>query len=186
MSRYASKVFLVRKLSFNEQRETGEYMMSYDEILLKAWKKVLKDYDDNVIDFGTGTECEPTLLSHLFAECLRILKEERFETPLQIIVEREFYPNSGGWIRTDLVLGKNEVVVELKVGKSQSVPSEIKHSLEKLDSYKEKVKCVYLLGLDNQPRRYLLRNIKQAGIQPQVEDHRRRDGSQYAALLVKK
>lgn len=172
-------------------------MLSYDEVLQKAWRNILENYENNLIDFDN----ESTLRSHLFAECLQIMKEESFETPFKIYAERCLMPGKipierfteiYGYL-ADLVLGDNEIAVELKIVSRtgpQPSPSSVKKDLDKLSMHANWGEVAYFLALDLQwsphYRSPIETGLKRAGIATAGEERYTRDGRKYMAFLVKK
>jgi len=82
--------------------------MSYNELFLKAWENVLKEYEGGKIKFLS----ESDLRAHLFSECLKLMSSEGAETPYKIHAEKSILsPHK----KTDLVLGDDEVAIEIKL-----------------------------------------------------------------------
>jgi hypothetical protein len=82
--------------------------MTYNELFLKAWEGILKEYEAGKIKFLS----ERDLQSHLFSECLKLMSGEGAETPYKIHAEKSIMsPHK----KTDLVLGDDEVVIEIKL-----------------------------------------------------------------------
>ena len=55
---------------------------------------------------------EADLQSHLFSKCLELMKKEAFEMPFHIHTEKDVFERRK---KIDLVLGDDEVLVEIKV-----------------------------------------------------------------------
>lgn len=173
-------------------------MLPYDEILRQAWKNILKNYENNVVDFDN----EFTLQSHLFAECLRIMNEESFETPFKIYAERSVLPGTipierlseASGNQADLVLGDNEIAVELKITTkfgAQPSPSSVKKDLNKLSMHVNWAKVAYFLALDLGHwgplyHSSIASGLRKAGITTAGEERHTRDDRNYVAFLIRK
>jgi len=119
--------------------------MNYNELFLSAWESILKKYEHGKIKFLSESDFQ----SHLFSECLKWLSNAKTETPYKIHAERSIIsPHK----KTDIVLGGDEVAVEIKfepdypgmpaskkpvtfIRKSEGSGS-IEHDVEKLSDYK--------------------------------------------------
>jgi len=81
-------------------------LIPYNEVFLRAWENILKEYERGKIKFLS----ERDLQAHLFSECLRLLSTETAETPYKIHAEKSILSSHK---KTDLVLG-DDVVLEIK------------------------------------------------------------------------
>ena len=81
---------------------------TYDEVFLSAWQRLLNDYGK--VKFRS----EQDIVCHLFSECLKSMKDSEFETPYKIHANLRPYPYKIDKV-ADLILGDNEVVVEIKL-----------------------------------------------------------------------
>lgn len=123
----------------------GENLTSYNELFLKAWANFLKEYEGGRIRFLS----EGDLQSHLFSECLKLMSIQGFETPFKIHAEKSI---SGSRRKTDLVLGDDEVAIEIKLepdypgmpGTKKPVTfvrktegsNSVEHDIERISEYK--------------------------------------------------
>lgn len=83
---------------------TGE---AYSSLFIDALKKVLIEYRGARIEICS----ESDLQAHLFSECLNLMRQRGFSTPFKVYAEKSvFYKRR----KIDLVLGDNEVLIELK------------------------------------------------------------------------
>lgn len=82
--------------------------MPYNELFLKAWKNILREYEGGKVRFLS----ERDLQAHLFSGCLKLMSSEGAETPYKIHAEKSILsPHK----KTDLVLGDDEVAIEIKL-----------------------------------------------------------------------
>jgi hypothetical protein len=132
--------------------------MDYDRLFEDALSSVLKDYSDNKIQFFS----ERDLQAHLFYECRRLMEERDFPRPLKLYVEKSVFSKHA---KVDLVLGNDEVLVELKLepdypGVSKPVvfstkkdgSGSIESDLEKIEEYSRKGKSAHFLMIDEEGR----------------------------------
>jgi len=134
--------------------------MDYDKLFEDALSNVLKDYSDNKIQFFS----ERDLQAHLFYECRKLMEERDFPRPLKLCVEKSVFSKHA---KVDLVLGDDEVLVELKLepdypGVSKPVvfstkkeaagSGSIESDLEKIEEYSRKGKSVHFLMIDEDGR----------------------------------
>lgn len=130
--------------------------MDYDRLFEDTLSNVLKDYSDNKIQFFS----ERDLQAHLFYECRRLMEERDFPRPLKLYVEKSVFSKHA---KVDLVLGDDEVLVELKLepdypGVSKPVvfstkreaagSGSIESDLEKIDEYSQKGKSAHFVMID--------------------------------------
>ena len=134
--------------------------MDYDKLFVDSLNCVLKDYSENKIRFYS----ERDLLGHIFYECRRLLQERGFSYPLRLYTEKSVFTKRS---KTDLVLGDNEILVELKLepdypGVSKPVvfstkreaggPGSVEGDLEKIEEYARKGKCAHFVMIDEDGR----------------------------------
>lgn len=134
--------------------------MDYDKLFDDALNHVLKGYSENKIRFYS----ERDLLGHLFYECRRLLQERGFPYPLRLYTEKSVFTRRS---KIDLVLGDNEILVELKLepdypGVSKPVvfstkreaggPGSVEGDLEKIEEYARKGKCAHFVMIDEDGR----------------------------------
>lgn len=81
--------------------------MVYNQILLDALRNVLEEYKQGEISFLN----ESDLQSHLFCKCVSFMKQRGLSRPFPIHAERGVFEKRR---KMDLVLGDDEVLVELK------------------------------------------------------------------------
>lgn len=124
-------------------------MLTHNEIFLRPWKNVLERYRDGKIRFIS----EADLQCHLFSECLRLMEIEKFETPYKIHVNKSLFTPRR---KTDLVLGHDEVAIEIKlepdypgVSKPVAFREEVEKDITKLDeSLRQGVKHAHFVMID--------------------------------------
>ena len=124
-------------------------MLNHNEIFLRAWKNVLEGYRNGKIRFIS----EADLQSHLFSECLRLMETEKFETPYKIHANKSLFTPRR---KTDLVLGHDEVAIEIKlepdypgVSKPVVFREEVEKDIAKLDEYlRQRVKHAHFVMID--------------------------------------
>jgi len=135
-------------------------MTDYQRLFLDAVKNVLSDYENCKIKMLS----EADLQSHLFFECRRLMEERKFPYPLKLFAEKGIFSKHA---KIDLVLGDDEVLVELKVepdypGVSKPVvfstkalagtSGSIEHDLEKIQEYANRGKHGHFLMIDEDGR----------------------------------
>jgi hypothetical protein len=81
--------------------------MNYDQIFSEALQQVLDAYKQEEIHLLA----ESDLQAHLFCKCISLMKQNSFPHPLQVHAERGVFEKRK---KIDLVIGDNEVLVELK------------------------------------------------------------------------
>ena len=81
--------------------------MDYNQVFFEALHGLVEKYRKGEIQLLS----ESDLQSHLFAECANLMRQNSFHLPLQVYAERGVF---GKRSKVDLVLGNNEVLVELK------------------------------------------------------------------------
>jgi hypothetical protein len=132
--------------------------MDNDKLFEDALSNVLKDYSDNKIQFFS----ERDLQAHLFYECRKLMEERDFPRPLKLYAEKSVFSK---YVKVDLVLGDDEVLVELKLepdypGVSKSVvfstkkdgSGSMESDLEKIEEYSRKGKSAHFLMIDEDGR----------------------------------
>lgn len=101
-------------------------LLTYNNVFLEAWKNVLREYVDGKIKFLSHDD----LSSHLFSESLRLMKTKEFEKPYKIYANKGVLrPNQ----KTDLVLGDNEVAIEVKFEPNHLLPRSRKYVVNRTD-----------------------------------------------------
>lgn len=128
--------------------------MDHDKLFEDALSYVLKDYSNNKIQFIS----ERDLQAHLFYECRKLMEGRDFPRPLKLYVEKSVFSEHA---KVDLVLGDDEVLVELKLepdypGVSKPVvfttkkdgSGSIECDLEKIEEYSRKGKSAHFLMID--------------------------------------
>ncbi len=139
----------------------GRKGMDYQELFCEALENVLKDYEDGKIQFLS----EADLKSHLFFECRRLMEEHGFPHPLKLHVEKSVFHKHR---KVDLVLGDDEVLVELKLepdypGVSKPVVfstkkeagkagGSVEEDLEKIRKYAQEGKHAHFVMIDEDGR----------------------------------
>lgn len=153
--------------------------MSYDEVLIEAWESVIADYKKGLIKFDKEFDFQ----SYLYAKCLEVMKKKSL--PVKIYVERD-YPEG---LQPDLVLGDNEVAVELKFGPGGSSPAKgkVEDDLKKLKRLIERVEVAYFLALDHRKPDFssILRGLESSRVKFKMEKMDRRNGGRFLAFLVR-
>jgi len=134
--------------------------MDYDKLFDDALNCVLEDYSNNKIRFYS----ERDLQGHLFHECRRLMEERGFPFPLKLYAEKSVFDRR---TKVDLVLGDNEILVELKLepdypGVSKPVVfstkresggyGSVEDDLEKIEKYARKGKCAHFVIIDEDGR----------------------------------
>jgi hypothetical protein len=134
--------------------------MDYDRLFEDSLSNVLKDYSDNKIQFFS----ERDLQAHLFYDCRRLMEERDFPRPLKLYVEKSVFSKHA---KVDLILGDDEVLVELKLepdypGVSKPVvfstkteaagSGSIESDLDKIEEYSRKGKSAHFLMIDEDGR----------------------------------
>ncbi len=131
----------------------GVLLLDYDKVFNEALNRVLRDYSDNKIRLYS----ERDLQSHLFYECRRLMEEQGFSFPLKLYAEKSVFDRRS---KVDLVLGDNEVLVELKLEpdyprvskpvvwstkREAGGPGSVEDDLEKIEKYASKGKHAHFL-----------------------------------------
>ena len=134
--------------------------MDYNKLFDDALNHVLEDYRDNKIRFYS----ERDLQGHLFHECRRLMEERSFPFPLKLYADRSVFSKRS---KVDLVLGDNEILVEMKLEpnypgvnkpvvfstKSEAAGSgSVEGDLEKIEKYARKGKCAHFVMIDEDGR----------------------------------
>jgi len=135
-------------------------MSDYQKLFLDAVANVLSDYQKGRIRILS----EADIQSHLFFECRRLMEERNFPYPLRLFAEKDVFNRRS---KVDLVLGNNEVLVELKAEpdypgvnkpvvfstKTEAAGSgSIEGDLEKIEEYAKKGKHAHFLIIDEDGR----------------------------------
>lgn len=125
--------------------------MDYDKLFEDALKSVLKAYSEGKIRFYS----EKDLQGHLFFECRRLMEEREFPVPLKLFAEKSVFSKH---VKVDLVLGDDEILVELKLepdypGVSKPVvfttgAGSVESDLEKIEEYARRGKCTHFVMID--------------------------------------
>lgn len=128
-----------------DQEALAKKIAEYDLLFVSAWNDLLEDFESGVI----YPKNEWELRSFLFAKCLSLMSQKKFNTPYQISVEDyEIYEGE----RADLTLGNLEemdtrcITVEIK---HFPTPDEILSDIEKLRKYltKDRLAFAYFVAL---------------------------------------
>ena len=125
--------------------------MDYNQVFLQAVDDLKRQFQNGEITFKT----ESDLQSHLYANCLTLMKQNEFPKPYQIKTNFGlFSPRQ----KIDLVLGKGGVLVEIKYEPDNSIlppsrrpvvlPENVQHDQQKMKEYREKAPFAYFLFLD--------------------------------------
>ena len=123
---------------------------TYHKVFLLSWQSFLENFNKGSVKLRS----EHDIACHLFSECLKTLEELKFEYPYKIHVDIRPFPHKINKI-ADLILGDNEVVVEIKFLKSgESATTEItkkatKDVVDKLVKYiKQGAKYAFFIMVD--------------------------------------
>jgi len=134
--------------------------MDYDRLFEDAYVLVLNDYSGNTIRFYS----EKDLMGHLFYQCRKLMEQRGFPQPLKLYAEKAVFSRHA---KVDLVLGDNEILVELKLepdypGVNKPVvfstkdeasgSGSIEGDLDKIIEYANKKKCAHFLMIDEDGR----------------------------------
>jgi len=134
--------------------------MDYDKLFDDALNRVLEDHSNNKIQLYS----ERDLQGHLFYECRRLMEEREFPFPLKLYAEKSVFDRR---TKVDLVLGDNEILVEMKLepdypGVSKPVVfstkkesggyGSVEDDLEKIEKYAREGKCANFLMIDEDGR----------------------------------
>jgi hypothetical protein len=132
--------------------------MNYDQIFPEALQQVLDAYKQGEIHLLS----ESDLQAHLFCKCISLLKQNCFPHPLQVYAERGVFEKRK---KIDLVIGDNEVLVELKFEPDAAVGGEgrvfttikdagglgygsVEEDLQKIEKYAKKGKHGHFVMID--------------------------------------
>jgi len=121
----------------------------YNAIFLEAWKNVLQGYRNAEIMFLS----ERDLQGHLFSESLKLMRAQNFPTPYKVYAERSILSKRK---KTDLVLGEDDIAVEMKlepdypgVSKPVAFREAVEKDIKSLDEYiKRGVKHAHFVMID--------------------------------------
>lgn len=132
--------------------------MNYEDLFDTAFSNTIRDYSNHEILFYS----ERDLQAHLFYECRRIMEKECFPKPLKLYAEKAVFSRHS---KVDLVLGDNEVLVELKLepvypGVPSPViftwkkgnPTSIEGDLEKVAEYAKRGAVAHFIVIDESGR----------------------------------
>jgi len=132
--------------------------MDYDKLFENALDHVLEAYSESRIRFIS----ERDLQAHLFFECRRLMEERKFPLPLKLYAEKSVFNKRQ---KVDLVLGDDEILVELKLdpdypGVSKPVvfstnregSNSVQSDLEKIAGYAGRGKCAHFVMIDEDGR----------------------------------
>ena len=134
--------------------------MDYEKLFIDALHRVLDEYSKNRIIFYS----ERDLQGHLFFECRRLMEERDFPLPLKLFAEKSVFSKRG---KVDLVLGDDEVLVELKLEpdypgvnkpvvfstKTEAAGSgSVESDLEKIEKCAQKGKHAHFVMIDEDGR----------------------------------
>lgn len=135
-------------------------MADYQRLFIDAVTNVLAAYAEGKIEILS----EADLQSHLFAECCKLVQERNFPYPLKLFAEKGVFSKHK---KVDLVLGDDEVLIELKMepdypGVSKPVVfstkresggyGSVEEDLEKIEEYAKKGKHAHFLMIDEDGR----------------------------------
>lgn len=129
----------------------GMLPMDYSKLFDDALNRVLEAYSESKIRFYS----ERDLQGHLFHECRRLMEERGFPTSFKLYSEKSVFSKHA---KVDLVLGDDEILVELKLepdypGVSKPVvfttgTGSIENDLTKIKEYVSKGKCAHFVMID--------------------------------------
>lgn len=135
-------------------------MPDYQSLFLDAITNVLRAYSEGKIKILS----EADLQSHLFSECCKLMTERSFPYPLKVFAEKGVIDKRK---KVDLVLGNDEVLIELKAepnypGVSKPVVfstkresggyGSVEEDLEKIKEYAKRGKHAHFLMIDEDGR----------------------------------
>jgi len=148
-------------LSAKKMMNVGESRsFDFQKLFLDAMTIVLGDY----VSVKIRILSEADLQSHLFYEGRRLMDERSFPTPIKLYAEKGVFSKHS---KVDLVLGDDEVIVELKVepdypGVSKPVvfstktetagSGSVEGDLEKIEEYAKRGKHAHFLMIDEDGR----------------------------------
>jgi hypothetical protein len=132
--------------------------MNYDRVFLDALHSVLIEYGNTQIDLLS----ESDLKAHLFSECINLMRKRGFPSPFKVYAEKGVFDKRK---KIDLVLGDNEVLVELKFEPESSLGGQgrvfdtvkqaggmgygsVEEDLQKIDNYAKKGKHAHFVMID--------------------------------------
>lgn len=132
--------------------------MDYNRLFTDALQNVLDEYKNGKISLLS----EADLQSHLFSKCIELMKQRGAQVPFSVHAEKGIFEKRK---KVDLVLGNNEVAVELKLepdipeagqGRVFATIKEaggvgygsIEEELEKLENYAKKGKHAHFVMID--------------------------------------
>ena len=135
-------------------------MADYQTLFIDVMTNVLAAYSKGKIKILS----EADLQSHLFGECCKLIQERNFPLPLKLFAEKSVFSKHR---KIDLVLGDDEVLIELKTetdypGVSKPVVfstkresggyGSVEEDLEKIEEYARKGKHAHFLMIDENSR----------------------------------
>ena len=132
--------------------------MDYNQIISDAFQNVLQEYRLGKIHILA----ESDLKSHLFCKCMRLIEQNGLSFPFQVHAEKDVFEKRR---KIDLVLGDNEVLVEVKFEPKTEVGgqgrvfstireagglgcSSIEEDLQKIENYAKKGRHGHFLMID--------------------------------------
>jgi len=135
-------------------------LADYQALFTDAMTNVLTAYSEGKIKILS----EADLQSYLFAECCKLMQERGFPYPLKLFAEKSVFSKHK---KIDLVLGDNEVLVELKTEpdypevskpvvfstrKESGGYGSVEEDLEKIEEYAKKGIHAHFLMIDEDGR----------------------------------
>jgi len=135
-------------------------VVDYQKLFLDAVANVLTDYQKGKMQIHS----EADLQSHLFFECRKLMEQRNFPYPFKLFAEKDVFDRRK---KVDLVLGDNEILVELKAEpdypgvnkpvvfstKTEAAGSgSVEADLEKIVEYAKKGKHAHFLMIDEDGR----------------------------------
>lgn len=85
-------------------------MLTYDEVFRKALIELMGDYENGRLEINS----ERDIQCHIYYACMKLMRKSNFELPYRLHAEKRPFPYKTGKT-ADLILGSNEVVVEVKL-----------------------------------------------------------------------
>jgi len=137
-------------------------MSEYNSILNLAIKAVIRDYTNGRVKFFS----EADLRCVLYSKCISIMQITGFEEPFEIYADKSVFKKA---IKVDLVLGKEEVLVELKLEpdytgvpkpvvfttvSSAGASGSIEKGLSKIQDYAANGKWAHFIMIDEDGKHY--------------------------------
>lgn len=133
-------------------------VVNYNQLFIDALKEVLREYKKGDISFLA----ESDLQAHLFCCCSSLMKQNSFPLPFLVHAESGVFEKRK---KIDLVLGDNEVLIELKFEPETAVGGEgrvfatvdaagglgygsVEEDLQKIEQYAKKGKHAHFVMID--------------------------------------